>query len=664
MNYYKSIDKIDLTKSWSGYLPKDERDLTNSIKKELKSLKLPPIETTRYRKLTDRKEEEYINLINTKKNYLGKISKNEDDQKNEINDLSKYLQIRQSHLEEIFEKFVERSSPNLTQFYTVSTTEENSNSYHKDILDKRKILDSYNYEIAKLIESFKTTIYEDLTKIQNNFLGKINEIFVITREIHEKILKSVQKRLCLEVTNLLKMEDENAYRETTRRKISSISRVDCKEILDYSLLFFDNVIFFDLFEENFQKKKKFLIDLNFWLRSNSKPIQGDYITYSRIFDKSLGKIENSGLKISEKFMIKNQSVLDTRDANYDPSKPYNQIRDKNIEISLKNSLKEIDQLPPDNVPIFKLGDKSKKAQLYWKVNRLIEEKKLFTGHSPTDVINQVVFLENGRYVLTSSFDNSIRLTNVVTGDPRFTIPKVHYTGHPVCLLHSITGLILSGGDNGEISIFEPLLGKRQYSQNCHSGRIWGIAEMPGDSIVTVSEDHYLKFWDFNRKIREIDDALSLKTRIISPQNRPLRCLKRITESHFAFSSHRIWIYDVNKSAIIKMLTGHNGYVTAMEMDKKRNYLISSGEDATIRWWELNSCECLKTVRVAVSYTFDIWDEEFLVSGHRDGKIRFWDLGLKRVITEQGFGVFVDSVRVLDGKVVFGEYNAIVFMKVP
>lgn len=159
--------------------------------------------------------------------------------------------------------------------------------------------------------------------------------------------------------------------------------------------------------------------------------------------------------------------------------------------------------------------------------------------------------------------------------------------------------------------------------------------MPGDSIVTCGEDAKLKFWKIYTTvpISDAEDSIDIyqsqelnmeslshkesrdyKT-VLSPQNRPIRALYRVTESLVAFSSHRIWFYDVNIDKIRKMFAGHNGFVTCMIFDEKRQYLISSGEDKTLRWWNIESTENVKIIRSPMINVMKIYQNEFLITGH-------------------------------------------------
>lgn len=103
-------------------------------------------------------------------------------------------------------------------------------------------------------------------------------------------------------------------------------------------------------------------------------------------------------------------------------------------------------------------------------------------------------LDSGRYAITASSDNSIRLTNIITGDERFRVKEVHRNSYPNAVAVTSSGFIVSCGKNGEIRLFEQTLGRHRGSFWGHASQINGVEEVPGDAIVTCGDDAKLKFW--------------------------------------------------------------------------------------------------------------------------------------------------------------------------
>ena len=165
-----------------------------------------------------------------------------------------------------------------------------------------------------------------------------------------------------------------------------------------------------------------------------------------------------------------------------------------------------------------------------------------------------------------------------------------------------------------------------------------------------------------------------------------------------FASTAIYIYSTKDFEITKSFRGHTKPVRSLKLFKKRNQLISSAEDHTLRFWNLDSAVCLKTLRMCEAHVMEIFEGDFLVSGHVDMKLRFWDLGLMRLLCEKESKIFVEGLVVVGnkddgsgdderaklvrqirgedelvwgggkgsvsgtGRIVFGEYNELVFLK--
>jgi WD40 repeat protein len=102
-------------------------------------------------------------------------------------------------------------------------------------------------------------------------------------------------------------------------------------------------------------------------------------------------------------------------------------------------------------------------------------------------------IDSGRYAITASSDNSIRLTNLVTGDERFRVKDVHRDSYPSAFIVTTSGFIVSCGKNGEVRLFDQTLGRHRGAFWAHSSQINGVEEIPGDAIVTCGDDAKLKF---------------------------------------------------------------------------------------------------------------------------------------------------------------------------
>jgi WD40 repeat protein len=85
-------------------------------------------------------------------------------------------------------------------------------------------------------------------------------------------------------------------------------------------------------------------------------------------------------------------------------------------------------------------------------------------------------------------------------------------------------------------------------------------------------------------------------------------LVNLSGSKFASTSHedgiKLWNID-NDYKLLKRLDGHTGFVIALCFSDKDNVLLSGSYDNTIRFWNVETYECLKVVEANYNGTSQI-----------------------------------------------------------
>ncbi|MBU4256861.1 WD40 repeat domain-containing protein, partial [Patescibacteria group bacterium] len=199
--------------------------------------------------------------------------------------------------------------------------------------------------------------------------------------------------------------------------------------------------------------------------------------------------------------------------------------------------------------------------------------KIFSGHS--DFVESVVFSPDGKYIISGSGDNTIRLWDISTGKCVKIFNKKDVDAVRK-IIFSPNGKYIAFTDLGGIikmlTISDGLL-KRRFKG--HS-LIHSIAFSPdGKYLVSGSDDGKIKLWD------------------------------------------------VSSGKCLKILKGHPHSVMTVSFSPDGKY-IASGGHKIIKFWNVSSGECVETINghafSVMSLSFSP-DGKYLVSGSRDKTIK-------------------------------------------
>ena len=640
-----------------------EENIQKIIRDEIKS-----IQTDRKKQLPDymtrdRKKatEEYYREIG---DYLS--SRHQKGSLRAISDLSSgsdaFFRNKQIQVEELVATFARDTDLTTLQFYT------SNRNYHADRFDKLKIFQFYEENVHRLRRQIESQMREDLTAIRQHVEETMKNIAAVSSTIFGEYLNIYQRKVNAELLKVLNDERHNVYDPETKSLIEKVVRKESNDYLRYKTFFPDFIKTVEFLNTNLELKKKFI-------QQNFKFNTFDHVTvssYLEMLNKNLDNLAdfsaeamksyklNQINKASESKYLGSLRIKDPADLSHMGASVMSLPGDGDFMSDRGDTKRTFNgsliELPPDEVPLFEMGETTKLAEPYWKLNQIIVTKTIETSHSSTDTINDFFLIDKDRYAVSCSNDRSIRITNLISGDNRLAIPFTHKDSSR-CLLFHTKGVIVSGGKDGEIKLFDPTIGQSKGILVGHKDTVWKMVEMPGEALVSCSEDHSLKFWNL--------DLMNCYKTIISPQNKPIRSLVRWTESRLFFAGTRAWLYNVNRDDIEKTFSGHSGQIMSMAVDQKFNRLITGADDDTIRFWGIDSCQLLKVIACSETRCMEIWQQEYLITGHASFEVKFWDLGLTRLICQKRTKVFVDSLHIgADGKIIYPEYNQLVILKNP
>ena len=194
-----------------------------------------------------------------------------------------------------------------------------------------------------------------------------------------------------------------------------------------------------------------------------------------------------------------------------------------------------------------LASASEKTIRIWKAGsgRLIHTLE---GHS--NFVASIAFSPDGRYLVSASWDKSLRIWNMKNGK----------------LLDTLEG---------------------------HTDKINGCAiSTDGTQILSASFDRTLKVWEFvaSQKAPEIENTET--NDVNSCSTSPDGCL--IAAYSLQTKNICLWNWDLPSGQPARILSGHMAGVSMCTFSPDGRRLISGSKDQTLRLWDTDTGECIRT----------------------------------------------------------------------
>jgi hypothetical protein len=230
------------------------------------------------------------------------------------------------------------------------------------------------------------------------------------------------------------------------------------------------------------------------------------------------------------------------------------------------------------------------------------------------------FHPDGRHVVSGGFDGSVRLWDLATAHEaqRFA----GHTDYVRSVVVSADGKqILSGGDDRLLRLWDVDAGKEVRTFPGHDHFVWSVAlSRDGKQALSGSLDKTVRLWDVStgselkRFVGHRDTVMSVA---LSPTGR--HALSGSTDK-------TLILWDLDTAKPVKTLVGHTGYVLSVAISPDGRLAISGGADGTIRIWDLAAGTELRKLD---GHRDQVWsvgfsrDGRLALSSGQDGSVRIW-----------------------------------------
>ena len=272
----------------------------------------------------------------------------------------------------------------------------------------------------------------------------------------------------------------------------------------------------------------------------------------------------------------------------------------------------------------------------WDINTG-KEIRTFSGHSW--MVTSVSFSPDGKYALSGSGDKTLKLWDINTGKEIRTFSG-HSWVNSVCF--SPDGkYALSGSDDKTLKLWDINTGKEIRTFSGHSSRVYSVSFSPdGKYALSGSSDRTIKLWDINTG-KEIRTFSGHRNGVFSVCISP--------DGKYALSGSddkTLKLWDINTGKEILTFSGHSRDVTSVSFSPDGKYALSGSEDTTLKLWDINTGKEIRTFSGhswvnSVSFSPD---GKYALSGSNDNTLKLWDINTgKEIRTFSGHSYIVTSV---------------------
>lgn len=203
--------------------------------------------------------------------------------------------------------------------------------------------------------------------------------------------------------------------------------------------------------------------------------------------------------------------------------------------------------------------------------------RTFYGHRGG--VNSAVINSDGTLIVSGGTDGLVKVWNIATGE--LEVALAGHSGAVRGIALSENGrYIVSGGSDNLVKVWT-VTGDELFSIEGHTEHIYGVAFSPDGKRIASVGDATVKVWDAQTG----NELLSLDS-----HTQDVRCVTyspdgTIIASGSFDNSIRIW--DAKSGELLQVLTGHTNSVGSLGFLGSREQIVSCSDDNTVKLWSLS-----------------------------------------------------------------------------
>jgi WD40 repeat protein len=255
----------------------------------------------------------------------------------------------------------------------------------------------------------------------------------------------------------------------------------------------------------------------------------------------------------------------------------------------------------------------------------------------------VAFSPDGRQLATASDDHTIKLWFVATGECLQTLQE-HTQMVWLVSFSPDRQTLVSASDDGTVRLWSAATGQCLRTLKTHSNWVLSVVfEAKGEQLISGHQDGQIRRW--NRVTGTCLNLLKGHTGPVSAVvllpsgtdsvrgNRPPLSQLTNSERHGQLLAScsddgTLKLWDLNRGECLRTLWGHQGWVQSLTVSPDGNNLASGSHDHTIKLWDWRSGECLQTLEGHIHRVKTVAfspQGELLASGSDDHTIKLWEV---------------------------------------